>query len=73
MRFYQFNVEEILTDEVPNFDLDLDPKACWALRHPEVFPLEVNRASYHDLLRVPGIGVVSARRICAAAVRLPVL
>lgn len=66
MRFYQFNVEEILTDEVPNFDLDLDPKACWALRHPEVFPLEVNRASYHDLLRVPGIGVVSARRICAA-------
>ena len=53
MRFYQFNVEEILTDDVPNFDLDLDPKACWALRHPEVFPLEVNRASYHDLLRVP--------------------
>jgi len=42
MRFYQFNVEEILTDDVPNFDLDLDPKACWALRHPEVFPLEVN-------------------------------
>ena len=66
MRFYQFNVEEILTDDVPNFDLDLDPKACWALRHPEVFPLEVNRASYHDLLRVPGIGVLSARRICAA-------
>ena len=66
MRFYQFNVEEILTDEVPNFDLDLDPKACWALRHPEFFPLEVNRASYHDLLRVPGIGVISARRICAA-------
>lgn len=61
MRFYQFNVEEILTDEVPNFDLDLDPKACWALRHPEVFPLEVNRASYHDLLRVPGIGVVLKR------------
>ena len=55
-----------MTDEAPDFDLDLDPKACWALRHPEFFPVEVNRASYHALLRVPGIGVTSARRICAA-------
>ena len=51
---------------MPDFDLHLDPKACWALRHPEVFPIEINRASYHMLLRVPGIGVQSARRICAA-------
>ena len=65
-RFYQFKADEILTDEAPDFDLDLDPKACWALRHPEFFPVEVNRASYHALLRVPGIGVTSARRICAA-------
>lgn len=66
LRFYQFKADEILTDEAPDFDLDLDPKACWALRHPEFFPIEVNRASYHALLRVPGIGVTSARRICAA-------
>ncbi len=66
LRFYQFSADEILTDASPNFDLQLDPKACWALRHPEVFPVEVNRASYHMLLRVPGIGVTSAKRICAA-------
>lgn len=66
LRFYQFKADEILTDEAPDFDLDLDPKACWALRHPEFFPVGVNRASYHALLRVPGIGVTSARRICAA-------
>lgn len=66
LRFYQFSADEILTDDAPDFDLDLDPKACWALRHPECFPVEVNRASYHMLLRVPGIGVQSARRICAA-------
>ena len=66
LRFYQFSADEILTDAAPDFDLQLDPKTCWALRHPEVFPIEVNRASYHMLLRVPGIGVTSAKRICAA-------
>lgn len=66
LRFYQFSADEILTDAMPDFDLQLDPKACWALRHPEVFPVEINRASYHMLLRVPGIGVMSAKRICAA-------
>lgn len=66
LRYYQFSADEILTDAEPDFDLRLDPKACWALRHPEVFPLEVNKASYHMLLRVPGIGVTSAKRICAA-------
>jgi putative DNA modification/repair radical SAM protein len=66
LRFYQFSAEEILTEENPDFDLNIDPKACWALRHPEQFPVEINKASYHMLLRVPGIGVTSARRICAA-------
>lgn len=66
LRFYQFSADEILTDAAPDFDLQLDPKACWALRHLELFPVEVNRASYHMLLRVPGIGVTSAKRICAA-------
>lgn len=66
LRFYQFSAAEILSDSSPDFDLDLDPKACWALRHPEIFPIEINRASYHMLLRVPGIGVTSAKRICAA-------
>lgn len=66
LRFYQFSADEILADSTPDFDLHLDPKACWALRHPEIFPVEVNKASYHMLLRVPGIGVTSAKRICAA-------
>ena len=66
LRYYQFTADEILSDDMPDFDLHLDPKACWALRHPDVFPVEINRASYHMLLRVPGIGVQSARRICAA-------
>lgn len=66
LRYYQFSADEILTDAEPDFDLHLDPKACWALRNPEVFPVEINKASYHMLLRVPGIGVTSARRICAA-------
>ncbi len=66
MRYYEFTADEILSDDYPDFDLELDPKACWALRHPELFPLEINKAPYHMLLRVPGIGVTSARRICAA-------
>lgn len=69
LRFYQFSADEILTDDAPDFDLQLDPKACWALRHPEVFPVEINKASYHLLLRVPGIGVTSAKRIYAARKR----
>lgn len=69
LRFYQFSADEILSADVPDFDLHLDPKACWALRHPEVFPVEINKASYHMLLRVPGIGVTSAKRIYAARKR----
>ena len=66
LRFYGFRAEELLSDESPNFDPRLDPKCCWALQHPELFPVEVNRADYETLLRVPGIGVKSARRILVA-------
>lgn len=66
LRFYQFRADEILTVEEPNFEEDLDPKAQWALRHRHLFPIEVNRASYAMLLRVPGIGVLSAKRIYQA-------
>ena len=66
MRFYHFEADELLDECQPNFDPYLDPKCAWALRHPERFPLEVNRASYEELLRVPGIGPRSAQRIVAA-------
>jgi len=66
LRFYGFRAEELLSEDAPNFDPRLDPKCCWALRHPEFFPVEVNRADYEALLRVPGVGVVSARRILTA-------
>ena len=66
LRFYGFHADELLDDAQPNFDPLLDPKCCWALRHPEFFPVEVNRADYESLLRVPGIGVVSAKRILVA-------
>ena len=66
LRFYHFQAEELLDEENPNFDPGLDPKCTWALRHMEFFPVEVNRAEYEVLLRVPGVGVRSARRIVAA-------
>ena len=66
LRFYHFKVEELLTEDRPNFNTALDPKADWAVRYLEHFPVEINRADYQMLLRVPGIGVKSARRIQAA-------
>ena len=66
LRFYGFRAEELLDEQAPSFDPRLDPKCCWALRHPDFFPVEVNRADYEALLRVPGLGVVSARRILTA-------
>ena len=66
LRFYGFEAGELLSEKNPDFNLFLDPKADWALRHLEQFPVEVNRASYEELLRVPGIGVKSARRIVQA-------
>lgn len=66
LRFYGFAADELLSEDRPDFNILLDPKADWALRHLEEFPVEVNRASYEKLLRVPGIGVKSARRIVQA-------
>ena len=66
LRFYHFRAEELLDEAQPNFDPRVDPKCSWALGHMELFPVEVNRADYETLLRVPGIGVVSARRILTA-------
>ena len=65
LRFYGFRFSELAFDERGWLPAELDPKAAWALLHPQCFPLEVNRASYEELLRVPGIGPVSARRIVA--------
>lgn len=66
MRFYQFGVHEIVDEQFPNLDLTIDPKLSWALRHPEFFPVDINRADYAQILRVPGIGVKSARLMVAA-------
>ena len=66
MRFYHFRIEELLNEKRPNFNVLLDPKCDWALQHLEQFPVEINKADYHTLLRVPGIGVKSAKRICSA-------
>ena len=66
LRFYGFQAQELLSEERPNFNVLLDPKCDWALRHLEGFPVEVNRADYGTLLRVPGLGGKSARRILAA-------
>lgn len=63
LRFYNFKVSDLLTEDNPNFNVLLDPKADWALRHLEFFPIEINKASYNDLLKVPGIGVLTAKRI----------
>ncbi len=66
MRFYQFKASEIVDESHPDLDLDLDPKMGWALRHPEFFPVDVNTAPYEMILRVPGIGVKSAKLIVAS-------
>jgi putative DNA modification/repair radical SAM protein len=63
LRYYHFQVEEIVDPVHPQLETEIDPKMAWALRHPEFFPLEINRAAYEELLRVPGIGLKSAWRI----------
>lgn len=66
LRFYGFKADELLDETHPNFHTLLDPKCDWALHHLECFPIEINTADYYTLLRVPGIGVISAKRIIAA-------
>lgn len=66
LRYYHFTVNELLSEDRPNFNIYLDPKCDWALRHLEYFPVEVQTADYKTLLRVPGIGAKSASRIVKA-------
>lgn len=66
LRYYHFQAEELLSEEHPNFNVLFDPKCNWALKHLEQFPVEINRADYRMLLRVPGIGYKSAGRIVKA-------
>jgi putative DNA modification/repair radical SAM protein len=63
LRFYDFKAGEILDEKDPFVDPLLDPKTNWAIKNSHFFPIEINKASYKDLLRVPGIGVTSAKRI----------
>ena len=66
LRFYGFEAKELLSEKNPNFNVLIDPKCNWALEHLEIYPVEVNRADYYTLLRVPGIGYKSASRIVKA-------
>ena len=66
LRFYGFNANELLNETNPNFNTLLDPKCDWAIRHLDRFPIEINKADYYTLLRVPGIGVISAKKIIKA-------
>lgn len=63
LRFYGFKAKELLSNENENFDLNFDPKTSWALNNINNFPMEINKASYDELLRIPGVGVRSAQRI----------
>lgn len=66
LRYYGFQADELLSEERPNFNEQIDPKCDWALRHLEIFPVELSTASYDTILRVPGIGPKSAGRIVSA-------
>ncbi|MDB5021276.1 MAG: radical protein [Pedobacter sp.] len=66
MRFYGFNVNELLNDANPHLDIDIDPKLSWALRNMQHFPVDINVANYKMILRIPGIGVSSAKKIVQA-------
>ena len=66
LRFYGFRAEELLDEQHRDFDTRVDPKCSWALAHLEFFPVEVNTADYETLLRIPGVGVISAKRILSA-------
>ena len=66
MRFYGFKAQEIVDPVQPNLDLEIDPKLSWALRNLDVFPIDINKAEIQSILRVPGIGLQSARKIIAA-------
>jgi len=62
-RFYHFSIHEIVNDDHPDLDLEIDPKLSYALRNPWMFPIDINKANYETILRIPGIGVLSAKKI----------
>lgn len=66
MRFYGFNIREILNDENPHLETDIDPKLSWALRNLQHFPVDINTAAYRMIMRIPGIGISSANKIVQA-------
>lgn len=66
LRFYGFEIHEILNDTHPNLDTQVDPKLSWALRNPHFFPVDINTADYEMILRIPGVGVKSAKKIIQA-------
>lgn len=66
LRFYKFDLKELLNEQQPNLDADIDPKLSWALRNLHVFPVDINTAHFNILIRVPGIGRQSAERIVQA-------
>ena len=66
VKLYGMSPDEILPESSPNLDFDIDPKAAYALRNIAMFPVEINTADYETLLRVPGIGITSAKKIIAA-------
>ena len=66
MRFYGFDVKELLNPQNPHLDVDIDPKLSWALRNMDQFPIDINTADYKMILRIPGIGVGSAKKIFQA-------
>lgn len=66
LRFYGFSAEELLNENNPNFNTHLDPKTDWALRNINKFPIEINKASTRELMKIPGIGVRSVRKIASA-------
>lgn len=63
LRYYHFQADELLSEEEPNFNVLFDPKCNWALKHLEYFPVEINRADYEMLLRVPGLGINQQQRL----------
>ncbi|MEY8337260.1 putative DNA modification/repair radical SAM protein [Lachnospiraceae bacterium 62-35] len=71
LRYYGFQADELLSEKKPNFNILLDPKCDWAISHLDLFPVEVNQADYFTLLRVPGMGVKSVRRIIGARKSTP--
>ncbi|MDQ2720896.1 MAG: putative DNA modification/repair radical SAM protein [Bacteroidota bacterium] len=66
MRFYGFKINEIIDPAQPNLDMDIDPKLSWALRNMQLFPVDINKADLQIIMRIPGIGVPSAKKIIAA-------